>query len=149
MLNNQYITALIIAIFFVLTWCNFIITEYNSIIIEKLLTRLTPLILGFTGTTIVFNFFIIYQESFTQATRLGHVLQYIGKRTLDIYLLHYFLIPKLPLLGNIIKESNSMVIEIICGLGVSMFVIVFCLIISNIIRTSKFLEFILFGVKRK
>lgn len=148
-LDNQYITASIITLFCILTWYNFTTTEYNSIIIEKLCSRLIPPILGFLGTTIVFNFFRIYQQNFTQATQMGRALQYVGRRTLDIYLLHYFLIPTLPFWGNIIKESNSMVIEIIMGFCVSIFVVVFCLIISNILRTSKLLEFILFGVKQK
>lgn len=46
-----------------------------------------------TGIVIIFSFFRNKQDLFTKKKVLGRLLQYIGRRTLDIYLLHYFLLP--------------------------------------------------------
>ena len=48
--------------------------------------------------SMVFMFFRYYHDFFEQ-TRFGQSLQFIGRRTLDIYLLHYFFLPKLPMVG--------------------------------------------------
>lgn len=146
-LNNKYITAITIITFFTLSYFKFTVLEYNSFVIEKLYTRAIPIILGISGILLVFNFFRTYQESFTKETKLGKGLQYIGKRTLDIYLLHYFLLPTLPIVGTFLKESPNMLIELVCGLTLAIIITVLCLIISNILRTSKFLGHYMFGAK--
>lgn len=147
-LKNQYSTAICIVTFIVLTYIQFTTLEYNSFILERVSTRIIPVLLSFSGIIIVFNFFRTYQDSFTKETMLGKGLQYIGKRTLDIYLLHYFLLPTLPIVGTFINESPNMVIELICGLTLAIIVTALCLITSNILRTNKFLEHYLFGAKR-
>ena len=80
-----------------------------------------------------------YESFFSSETRIDRGLQYIGKRTLDIYLLHYFLIPKLPSVGRRFAGTDNIVIEITLTILVSLLVILFCLIISNFLRTSPFL----------
>ena len=49
--------------------------------------------------TIVFMYFRHYQQFFTKLSPIGASMQYIGRRTLDIYLLHFLFIPDLPGLG--------------------------------------------------
>ena len=55
---------------------------------------LVEFMLTFTGMVILFGFFKNKQELFSNERRLGRTLQYVGRRTLDVYLIHYFLIPK-------------------------------------------------------
>lgn len=109
--------------------------------------KLCALVCNYSGLLIVFAFFRKYQASFTSSTRLGAALQYIGRRTLDIYLLHYFFIPKLHFIGNFFKESPNMLLELCCGLALSLLVAGLCLVISNIIRISDLLGHYLFGAK--
>lgn len=82
---------------------------------------------------------------------MGKALQYIGKRTLDIYLIHWFLLPYLPQIGELLSASskiyNNVVLELVIGGGFSLIVIAVCLVVSNILRTSPILAKYLFGAK--
>lgn len=101
------------------------------------------------GIIIVFSFFRKYKESFTKETRLGRTLQYVGTRTLDIYFLHYFFLPRnLSIVGEFFQQNSNPVLEFAVCLCVSAMVIAICLLVSNIIRLSPYLAHVLFGVKR-
>ena len=95
---------------------------------------------------IVFAFFRHYAAWFTKERRVGRWLQYIGVRTLDVYLIHFFFFPHLPALGPWFKaQGNNFVLETTTALFVSLLVIAFSLLTSNILRVSPFLKKWLFG----
>lgn len=95
---------------------------------------------------IVLSFFRHYQDWFTKERWVGRSLQYIGVRTLDVYLIHYFFFPHLSTLGPWFKaQGNNFVVEATVALGISLLVIAFCLLTSNILRVSPFLKKWLFG----
>lgn len=103
---------------------------------------------GTPGIMIVFMFFRHYQHSFAADRRLGAVMQYVGRRTLDIYLLHYFFIFTNHSAGIQCIFNGSPVLELCCSLLFSFIVIGLCLILSNIIRMSPFISKYCFGVKQ-
>lgn len=103
---------------------------------------------GLLGITIVYNFFRKYQDSFSKETKLGRILQYIGRRTLDIYLLHYFLLPDLSNIGEYFGSSST-VVGLFFGIAIALMVIAVCLVISNTIRLSPILGHYLFGAKKQ
>ena len=113
--------------------------------------RDTVLILGtgISGVLIVFMFFRRYQHSFTADRCLGAVMQYVGRRTLDIYLLHYFFIFTSDLTGLRSIFNGSPVIELCCSMVFSVIVIALCLLVSNVLRISPFISRYCFGVKAK
>lgn len=95
--------------------------------------------------SVVFMFFRHYHEFFEQ-TRFGLSLQFIGRRTLDIYLLHYFFLPKLPMVGEFFRlHRHNFILDTTASLAVALLVIAFCVIASNILRVSPFLKKYLFG----
>ncbi len=95
--------------------------------------------------SMVFMFFRYYHTFFEQ-TRFGEVLQYIGRRTLDIYLLHYFFLPKLPMVGEFFHQNrHNFILDTTASLVVALLVIVFCVITSNLLRVSPFFKKYLFG----
>ena len=97
-------------------------------------------------TTILF--FMHYQQHFTQQTRTGRTLQYIGTRTLDIYLLHFILMPRLPQIGQWLNANQpNFLIDILCSLALACPVIALCCLVSNILRISPFFKLYLFGRK--
>jgi len=97
---------------------------------------------------IVVMFFRHYQQWFTQERGVGKTLQYIGTRTLDIYLLHFILLPRLPMVGLWLNRYQpNFVIDIVLSMGVAFVVVAFCLLISNMLRVSPFLRLYLFGRK--
>ena len=103
---------------------------------------------GITGMWLVFTCFRL-SESWLQKLRLSKPLQYVGTRTLDIYLLHYFFLPRFSLpYADQLKAFNSQFVEFWVILAVSLIVLL-SLLASYIIRLSPFLGHYLFGVKRE
>ena len=102
----------------------------------------------YTLMLIVLMFFRHYQSHFTHDKVIGRGLQYIGTRTLDIYLLHFILLPKLPQIGEWLNANRpNFVVDIVLAVTVALVVIAFCLLISNVLRVSPVLKEYLFGRK--
>lgn len=97
---------------------------------------------------IVIMCFRHYEHTFSKQTRIGRIMQYIGTRTLDIYLIHLFLIPHLPMIGEWIKDNKpGVVVEMTLILVLAGLVIAASLFISAVLRTSPILREYLFGRK--
>lgn len=96
--------------------------------------------------TIVFMYFRHYQDYFSQGTYIGRSLQYIGRRTLDIYVLHFFFIPNLPNIGTFFNaHRHNFVIDTTMSVVVALLIVGFCIITSNILRISPLFKKYLFG----
>lgn len=96
--------------------------------------------------TIVFMYFRHYQQYFTKLSPIGASLQYIGRRTLDIYLLHFLFLPDLPHIGEFFNaHTHNFVIDTTLSIIVGLLIIGFCIITSNILRISPFFRKWLFG----
>ncbi len=140
--NKKYIIGFII-ISFVFLLC--VENKVETQIMEKVLF----IIYGILGIIIVFTFFRKYESSFTKEKRIGKALQYIGRRTLDIYLIHYFIVPRgLQNIGSFFESTSNPSLEFFVTLILSLLVISICLVISNVIRLSPALSYYLLGVKK-
>lgn len=107
------------------------------------------LLTAFTGIVMVFSFFRRYQEHFSKDRLMGKVFQTIGRRTLDIYLLHYFFIPySLFEVFPLFLKYELPIIELVCSFLVASVVIAFCLLISAVLRINPNLAHFLFGAKK-
>lgn len=96
--------------------------------------------------TMVFMYFRHYQQYFTQRTVIGTSLQYIGRRTLDIYLIHYLFLPNLPTVGSFFNTyRHNFVLDTSLSVFLALLVIGFSIITSNILRISPFFKKWLFG----
>lgn len=108
------------------------------------------LITAITGIIIIFSFFRYHQDVFSKSHVLGKCLQYIGRRTLDIYLLHYFMLPvNIYVCTSFLREHPMPLVELTLSLTLTFIVIVTCLFISAILRLSPISAYLLFGVKKK
>lgn len=93
-------------------------------------------------------FFRHYKTWFDEGKRTGRFLSFIGTRTLDIYLLHFLLLPKLPQVGEWLNSNQpNFVLSIVLSVSVALVVIAFCLLASQLLRVSPFLQLYLFGKK--
>ena len=102
---------------------------------------------GITGMIMVFTFFRL-SASWLKKWHISKPLQYVGTRTLDIYLLHFFFLPRfLMTYAGQLAEYNSRLIEFIYIMAVSLVVLAISLVASYVIRLSPFLGHYLFGVK--
>lgn len=100
----------------------------------------------FSMIAMLIMFFRYNEHTFSKETRLGRTLQYIGTRTLDIYLIHYFFLPKLPMVGPFLKQYRpNIVVEEVLAIGLSLVIIAFSCLTSSVLRTSPFLKKWLFG----
>jgi fucose 4-O-acetylase-like acetyltransferase len=96
--------------------------------------------------TMVFMYFRHYAQYFTQSTIIGSSLQYIGRRTLDIYLIHFLFLPNLPAVGTFFTSNkHNFVIDSSLSILIGLLVIAFCIITSNLLRISPFFRKYLFG----
>ena len=99
---------------------------------------------------IFYNYFYIHREYWAADGWLSRNLQFVGRRTLDIYMLHYFFMrPSIPWFQRLFSENNNEALMIIvCG-SMTCVVVLLCLFISSLLRSSSFLGYWLFGVKKQ
>ncbi len=107
------------------------------------------LLWGVLGAALSSAFFRKNESWFSQQTYIGRTLQYVGRRTLDVYMLHFFFLPKnFEWLGNFIMGNGNQTVELFVSLAITIMVIVLCLLTSNIIRLSPLLAHWVLGVKK-
>lgn len=111
---------------------------------------------GITGMIMIFTLFrLLYTSPIIHLPSSithhpSYFLQYVGKRTLDIYLLHYFFLPRFLMeYAPQLQAYGSRFLEFVVIMVLSLIILVLCLITSYIIRLSPFLGHYLFGVQRK
>lgn len=93
--------------------------------------------------------YILFKSSiqFNNQNILHKSLIILGNNTLARYLLHYFVLPSLPMFGKFINNNPSVVVELLLGLSVAVVVIVFSFVIKKIIMLSPFLGKVVLGNK--
>ena len=111
-------------------------------------TNLPRTIAMYALLSMVVVIFRYYQSAFTKDRPIGRALQYIGVRTLDVYLLHFILLPKMPQVGIWFNANRpNFVLEVVCSFSVALVVIAFCLMASQVLRISPLFRQYLFGRK--
>lgn len=119
---------------------------------DTALTLLKRELLSYVGILTVFGIFYHISDSFERVEGIGGAtarsLRYIGRRTLDIYFLHYFFLPNLHWMHTMFPDrGNTMVTQIVVGGVVTIVVVACCLGVSYVMRRSVWLRSWLFGVK--
>lgn len=111
-------------------------------------TNLPRTITIYTLMMIVFLFFRHYQDVFTKEHRRGRFLQYIGVRTLDIYLIHFLFLPNLKDVGEFLNQTKqNFVLDTTLSVIFGIVIIGFCCLVSNVLRVSPIFKKYLFGRK--
>ena len=139
--DNRYWMALFVLGFFAMVFCA------NKITL-RIWQPLNMLIYGILSIIVIFTFFRKHEGSFRGTTKLGYCLQFIGKRTMDIYMIHYFLLPRnLNVLGKAFTDYVNPSMEFLVTTIIALLVITLCMVIGSIIRLSPFLSHYLLGTK--
>ncbi len=105
--------------------------------------------LNFTGLfaiIVLLTLFAQYEE------RLPKWLSAVGRYSLEIYVLHWFFLPKMPswgafILGQDSFNGNFILTAMVCC-AVSLFIIAACMVVAKIIKQSDLLDYLCFGVSR-
>lgn len=138
------ITFSLFTLAFIVTW-NKNLIQYSLIHVWLLEYALWDL-----GTLLIIIIFYNYRKYLEADCKTPHFLRYIGKRTLDIYLVHWFFIPDLNQWYQIaIKQfaPENSIFELIFVILISFIVLFLCLITSIVIRSSTILGHYLLGAK--
>lgn len=148
-LDNKYFTAIVVLLFACIFYVYSVILSDpdDGGIVLKIVSTAIESVTGFLGIIIVYSFFRKHETLFDSTSKIGRSFQYIGRRTLDIYLLHYFFLPHLPKVGEFLISSNNVVMELLLGFGLSILIVGLCLCVSNVIRISPFLGKYLLGAR--
>ena len=100
---------------------------------------------GITGMWMVFTIFRL-SASWLQRLHLSSPLQYVGRRTLDIYLLHYFFLPRfLMAYSPQLHANHDSMHEFLVIMLIALIVLLMSLLVSYILCLSPFLAKYLFG----
>lgn len=106
-------------------------------------------IIGFPFVIVVFNAFYRLSEFWECDNWLSRSLRFIGRRTLDLYMLHFFFIPNMNYITPYIIGVNQAVPQFFVITLVTMGIVALCLAVSGTLRTSPILAKYLFGVSSK
>ena len=97
----------------------------------------------FEMTALLSIFFFFYRQRvwFASDGWLPRTLAYVGRHTLEIYMLHYFLLPKdLQVVGRFFTEHPAPIVELLVAGVIAIAIAAVCLLIGEIIRSSRFLH---------
>lgn len=87
-----------------------------------------------------------YAPVFSRNTAVGRALQYVGMRTLDIYLLHFLFIIHIPAIGPWLQTCRpNFVLDLAVSVAGAVLVVAVCLAASAVLRISPFFRRHLFG----
>ena len=106
------------------------------------------IIIRYVGLLLVFIFFYQKKGFWEKNKKISSVFLFIGRRTLDIYLIHFFLLPNLKFMTYWISKEGMFVIQLTVSVLVTIIIIALCLLISELIRTSDTLSYYLLGVNK-
>lgn len=121
----------------------------NSGMVYGKLFVVLRLAVGFCGIAVLFLLFYRTAGYWNGNSAIARMGRYIGRRTLDIYMIHYFFLPSLTVLTPyIIGTSQTLPLILVVG-TLTAVNIALCLLISAVLRQSPFLAKWLFGQSGK
>lgn len=141
LLDSKYFTAVVVVIFvishIVPSLAKFSSTVYN-------------LMVSLSGVLLIYALFRRYQDYFCVSTYVGRIMQFVGRRTLDVYLIHYFFIySNLTAVLPNFAELNSPFIELLVSFALAVVVVACCLPVSAVLRLNPYMAHWLFGEKQR
>lgn len=101
----------------------------------------------YVGVLMVYAFFLHISDKINTESRITRTFSYIGKHTLDIYLLHYFFLPNLIVLKPFLENNQQPLLELLTYSVTAAIVIALCLGIQYVLSMSTILQYWLFGKK--
>lgn len=144
-LENYYAGALPIALTAILIALRFSVPHIAASYLPLLDFGISLL-----ATFTVFWIFYASSEYWNEDGKIQRFFTTCGRRSIDIYMLHYFLMPALPAaLSQYFVHQENMVVEVVFVGSVAFFVTLGALVVSNVLRTSPLLARLLFGARTK
>ena len=144
--NKYYVIILVILCFSIMAY----LPHSDNVAVSYFIFAIA----GVSGMVMIFTIFrylgsyISSHPSFLFPLSTFHPLKYIGTRTLDICLLHYFFLPRFLLpYGEQLRAYDSQPLEFLVAFVLALIILAVCLLVSYLIRLSPFMGHYLFGAK--
>ena len=119
-------------------------------VLEHISPYINRLVLAVCGILIVFSLFRHYQENFSKEHFAGKCLQFIGRRTLDIYLIHFFFVyDGLSSVSQTFNFADAPFLSFVVSIAITLCVIIASIGVSQVLRVSQGISHLLFGIKIK
>lgn len=142
-LNNKYLFGVAIILYIVADVFRY---KYGFAMF-RLAAMVSVSILIMLGLLIIWGLFIRY-KSLSNGNIYSRFFNIIGRRSLDVYFIHYFILPQnMDFVGSFFRDLNIPFIEYCLAIGVAILLTLFSLGIGSIIRLSPFIARWLLGVK--
>lgn len=143
LLDKTLIVAVAVAVYFLVNI--FVgVSGYNVYVNYSI-----SFVLALSGIIIVFSWFRKNGATFAGNGRVSRVLKFIGKRTLDIYLLHWFFIPfNDSAVFHFFFENSFPILEFAATFTITIFVVAASLLVSSVLRINNTLAHYMFGAKK-
>lgn len=117
LIGNSLFMAVVVLLFFFMVF-------YADHIDFSMWKPMRLVVYGGVSIIVIFAFFFKYHAVFSQDNKFGQALQFIGGRTLDVYMIHYFLLPRhLDFVGNWLTDNPNPTIEFFLTTIISIMVI--------------------------
>lgn len=144
LVTNKWFKTIIMPLFIIL----FCVVNIGGL--DKFLySILHDITIRYVGVVMVFMIFYSVRDVFNTEDQIIKSMRFVGRRTLDIYLLHFFFLPDLKFIEPFIRGNNRTIIEFFIYTILSVSVIAMCLSVSWIIRRSDTLAYWCFGSKQR
>ena len=109
---------------------------------------LNDVVVRYSALFVVVAMFRGYAGALSGVSVWARWLRFVGRRTLDIYFIHYFFIPDLSCLYPYLCDGNKIALQVVvCG-SVTVVVVGLSLGVSAVLRRSRFLAVWLFGARK-
>lgn len=110
---------------------------------QNMLREELPRYFGLATVVLVF-----YRNRFLESEeRIFRTLRFIGRRPLDLYFIHYFLLPHMEFLRPWLAPDNMLVVQLALSSAISVVVVAIALFVSSLLRQSDFLAANLFAAR--
>lgn len=139
-LNGDALITCCLVVFFLISicWDTAISWHFNFICF----------VTSLSGIALFFNFFRIHSAFFSNETAVGRTLCFIGRRTLDIYFIHFFLLPlNMSHYVPLFCQYPVPIVELFVNVTITAAIIAVSLCLGHILRQSNILSYLLFGEK--
>lgn len=142
-LGSAWMSGLLIIAF--ISLC---LTHFNNCFVSGWRAMLGHLSCRVTGLLCLFIFFARREAFFSNQSRISRMFRFVGRRTLDIYLIHFFFLPDLSRYAAWVLPRDQVLAQVFIGGSIATAIITLCLLCSELLRTSDVLAHYLLGVKK-
>lgn len=144
MLGDKVLRSQRIYAFCLVAFCILMYLVYNGVLLGALYSLCRDILVRYLGLFIVFSFFYNMQDACNKDNSFMRSVRYVGRHSLEIYLLHFFFLPTLMWLEPL-RADALFAIEFPIAIILSLIVIAIVLVLNHILTRSKYISFLLYG----